>query len=203
MDMTNQPNPDVPAMPSSTTLVRALSRAQGQMRNVAFDRQNPHFRNKYASLAAILDVVRAPLADNGLALTQTLEPYPEGLRLVTTLRGYGETIESAHPLPTGLKPQEFGAALTYARRYSLSAMLNISADDDDDANIAQAAKPDSNEIINPQQLDDLTALLLETDTKMERFLKWAKVSSITLLPVSKLDDAIGFLKAKQQKTSHE
>jgi hypothetical protein len=192
--------PTGPALRSATeTLVTALARAQGQMRNVAFDRQNPHFKSKYASLAAILDMIRQPLSDNGLALTQTLEPFPEGLRLVTTLRGYGETIESAHPLPSNVKSQEFGSALTYARRYSLTAMLNVSADDDDDANIAQSAK--SNEIISPSQLIALEALIDESKANLGKFLGWAGVTELKFFPVSLYDDGVAMLKTKLSKMS--
>ena len=125
----------------TTSIAAALSAAQGQMKNASFDKVNPHFKSKYASLAAILDVIREPLAKNGLAVTQTLEGGVNGtLFLITTLRYGAEGINSWYPLPMNVKPQEFGSALTYARRYSLSALLNISADDDDDANIANNSK---------------------------------------------------------------
>jgi len=112
------------------TLTDALCRAQSQMQAAKMDSQNPHFKNKYASLASVIDAVRKPLADNGLAVTQLIKLD----RLVTRLQhSSGEFIESEYPLPPMASSQQYGSALTYARRYSLSAICCISADEDDDA----------------------------------------------------------------------
>ena len=55
------------------------------------------------------------------------------------------------------RPQEIGSALTYARRYSLSALIGIAADEDDDATGAEKAhrtngKPTS-ELLNAEQME--------------------------------------------------
>jgi hypothetical protein len=119
---------------NTSDIAAALAKAQGAMVAAKFDKTNPHFKNKYASLAAVIDAVRKPLADNGLSYTQTTETRPGGFVLVTTLRhASGQWISSEYPLPVGAKPQELGSALTYARRYSLSAIACIAADEDDDA----------------------------------------------------------------------
>src|SRR5690349_8719611 len=100
------------------------------MTSATFNRINPHFKNRYADLAAVLDAIRKPLVDNGLSVTQTTEIRENGFVLVTTLRhASGQWIASEYPLPLGAKPQELGSALTYARRYSLSAIACIAADD--------------------------------------------------------------------------
>ena len=112
----------------------ALAKAQSQMKAATFNKTNPHFKNRYADLAAVLDAIRKPLADNGLSVTQTTEIREGGFVLVTTLRhASGQWVASDYPLPVAAKPQELGSALTYARRYSLSALACIAADDDDDA----------------------------------------------------------------------
>lgn len=117
----------------------ALAKAQAAMTSVPFDKVNPHFRSKYASLAAVIDTIRKPLADNGLSYTQATEIRGDGLVLVTTLRhATGQWVASEYPLPSAGKPQELGSALTYARRYSLSSLACIAADDDDDAEGARA-----------------------------------------------------------------
>lgn len=123
-------------MQSETTadLAAALAKAQAGMQSAKFDKTNPHFKNKYASLAAVIDAIRKPLADNGLSYTQATEIREGGLVLVTTLRhATGQWVASEYPLPSAAKPQELGSALTYARRYSLSAIACIAADEDDDA----------------------------------------------------------------------
>jgi hypothetical protein len=131
---------------NTNELAAALAKAQGAMENAKFDRTNPHFRNRYASLAAVVDAIRKPLSDNGLSYTQTTEIRENGFVLVTTLRhSSGQWIASEYPLPMakggtkddGIKPQELGSALSYARRYSLSALACISSEEDDDAEGSQ------------------------------------------------------------------
>jgi hypothetical protein len=128
----------------------ALAAAQGQMQSARFNRQNPHFRSKYADLASIWDAIREPLTKNALSVTQTTHLSDGAFTLTTILRhASGQWVSSEYPLPTTAKPQEYGAALTYARRYSLSAIVGIAADEDDDAEsiketpvkIAERAKP--------------------------------------------------------------
>lgn len=115
-------------------LSTALAKAQSVMKSAPFDRTNPHFKNKYATLASVIDTIRVPLAEQGLSYTQTTELREGGFVLVTTLRhASGQWVQSEYPLPMGVRPQELGSALTYARRYSLSAIICIAADDDDDA----------------------------------------------------------------------
>jgi hypothetical protein len=122
---------------NTADLATALAKAQGQMEPAKYDKVNPHFKSKYASLAAVLEAVRKPFAANGLSYTQVMECRDGGLVLVTTLRHGGQWIASEYPLPIGVRPQEFGSALTYARRYGLSTIAGVVADDDDDANGAQ------------------------------------------------------------------
>jgi hypothetical protein len=134
----------------------ALAKAQGQMKAVPFDRENSHFRNKYASLSSFVEAVRKPLADNGIAYTQTTEVREGGLVMVTTLRHTsGQWISSEWPLPMGAKPQEMGSAQTYARRYCLSAICGVAADDDDDAEVA-ANKPASTPAAKPSPVQPQT-----------------------------------------------
>lgn len=120
-------------------LTEALAKAQGTIENAILNKTNPHFKSKYADLAAIFDAVRKPLATQGLVVTQTTELREGGFVLVTMLaHSSGQWIRSEYPLPAAGKPQEIGSALTYARRYSLSAITGVAADEDDDANAAQS-----------------------------------------------------------------
>jgi hypothetical protein len=123
----------------TTTLASALAKAQSAMKNAPLNKVNPHFKSKYADLAAIRDAVVPALSANGIAVTQTPEFRDGSWVLVTTLRGHGETIESVYPLTID-KPQAMGSQLTYAKRYSLSSICGISADEDDDGNAAQQSE---------------------------------------------------------------
>jgi hypothetical protein len=118
----------------------ALAAAQGAMKNAAFDAVNPHFKNRYATLASVIDTAREGLSKAGIAVTHTNDVDGEQEYLVTTLgHKSGQWIQSRRRVPAGLKAQEYGAWLTYNRRYALCALIGISADEDDDGNVAQAA----------------------------------------------------------------
>jgi hypothetical protein len=107
------------------------------------------YKFKYATLDAIIDHVRKPLTDNGIWFVQTIEGGDSGgSKLVTTLlHSSGQSIRSETPLLAEKKGnQGFGSALTYMRRYALTAMLGIAADEDDDANAA-----DGNTITSSQE----------------------------------------------------
>lgn len=114
----------------------ALVKAQAQMRAAELDKTNPHYKSKYASLASVWDAIRKPLTDAGLAITQTFSHSDGVLLMVTRLvHTSGESIESVYPInPSRADAQGMGSAITYARRYAISAMVGLTADDDDDGN---------------------------------------------------------------------
>lgn len=122
----------------------ALVRAQAMMENPARNRsvqvrtQAGSYQFRYATLDKITDLVRRALAENGLCVLQPIISTERGAALVTRLlHESGQWMECEILLPPlGSNPQAFGSAVTYMRRYSISAMLNISADEDDDANRA-------------------------------------------------------------------
>ena len=123
------------------TLVAALAKAQANMTNAALNKVNPHFRSRYAGLAAIRDAAVPALAGQGVALVQVIETREGGAVVVTKLLKGEEQICSECPVIVGEthSPQQFGSALTYARRYSMAALVGISAEEDDDANAAEAS----------------------------------------------------------------
>jgi len=96
---------------------------------------NPFFKSKYASLPNILDAIADPLQESGLVITQ----LPEGDGLITMLihAESGEYLmASSNMHPTKSDPQSMGSAITYQRRYSIGAILNLNIDEDDDGNAA-------------------------------------------------------------------
>jgi len=120
-------------------IAAALVKAQGVMKNASLNKVNPHFKSKYADLAGIRDTVVPALSANGIAVVQTLDAASEGVAycvLTRLIHTSGQWIESLCPIPAAPDMQKMGSAITYARRYSLSAICGISADEDDDANAA-------------------------------------------------------------------
>lgn len=121
-------------------LVKALIEAKKKFKTLEKKKFNPHFKSKYADLAAVHDAVDDALSENGLTVMQPLcfdEKYGHVIR-TELLHVSGESKVSMYPLPGGVKSQDLASAITYGRRYSLSSLLGIAADDeDDDAETAQ------------------------------------------------------------------
>lgn len=125
---------------SLAQLAPALVAAQAELRSVTKDATNPHFKNRYASLDAIIEEVRPVLAKHGLAVVHGGESDlgPPWLRVSTMLvHTSGEWLCGGVDLPIPkLDPQGAGAAMTYGRRFGLSALLSLATDEDDDGNAA-------------------------------------------------------------------
>ena len=125
-------------MSEPSKLAEALSKAQGEMKNAVLNKINPHFKSKYADLAAVREATLPALTKHGLAITQCTVMRDGALILLTILwHPSGEQITSEYPLPNVPdKPQIMGSATTYARRYCWAAMCGIASDEDDDAEAA-------------------------------------------------------------------
>ncbi len=95
---------------------------------------------RYADLADILSVVQPVLSANGLAVVGIPDTTEGGKPSLTTrlVHASGQWIEATVELFLPQEtPQGQGSAITYARRYGLCGALNIAADADDDAGIAE------------------------------------------------------------------
>jgi len=135
-------------------LAGALSKAQGQIVPAKYDAQNPHLKSRYTTLASVWDAIRKPLSDNGLAVVQIVTTEPDGMYLLTRLmHSSGQFVQATYPIAAGdsrgvSAAQAVGSALTYARRYSLTALVGVVSDDDDDGN--SAADPHTLRRFQPQ-----------------------------------------------------
>lgn len=128
-----------------TSIIGALAKAQGEFPRVPKNKEvkvrtktGGVYTFSYAPLETIMEAIRPVLSANGLAVMQMVND-----KVVTTvlLHTSGEWIHSS-PLPIRIpedaqnSSQALGSAITYAKRYSLCAMLGVVADDDDDGNAA-------------------------------------------------------------------
>lgn len=117
-------------------LLAAFVAAQKQMINVGKGRRANagQFGYNYADLSDVLSDVRPVLTVNGLGITQTAEVVGDDVILWTTLVHTSGQFITAAPtrLAAGKTAQQTGSSITYARRYSLLAMLGVAAADDDD-----------------------------------------------------------------------
>lgn len=112
----------------------AMVKAQKEFGPALKSSTNPHFRSKYADLAACVEAVIDALNNNGIALVQKCHESDTGVNVETLLlHESGESLSCGvlHVPASKQDPQGYGSALTYARRYSLMAACGIAPEDDD------------------------------------------------------------------------
>ena len=115
-------------------IATALVKAQKAFGPALKTSTNPHFKSKYADLAACVEAVIDALNDNGIALIQQSHDCADGVIIETLfIHESGETLSGGklHVPASKQDPQGYGSALTYARRYSLMAACGIAPEDDD------------------------------------------------------------------------
>jgi hypothetical protein len=125
---------------------------------------NPHFKSKYADLAACVEAVIDALNTNGIAMIQRTHDDETGVTVETVfIHESGETIESGrlHVPAAKNEPQGYGSALTYARRYSLMAACGI-APEDDDGN--SASRKPKNQTLTDSAVADFVATISGSET---------------------------------------
>lgn len=124
-----------------TGLMGALYMVQGSVKAVQKDSKNPHFKNSYASLEAVVEAIRPACQKHGLVVMQAPGEFREGAVTVETMITHpetGEWIRAASTLPVAKQdPQGVGSAITYAERYSLMALFNLPPTDDDGESASQ------------------------------------------------------------------
>lgn len=122
------------------TIYSRLLEAKSEIGKVTKNAKNPHFKNNYADINAIIETVEPVLIKHGLVLIQPIEQGEVITRIIDAATG--EVLESAMPLSPTANPQQMGSQITYYRRYTLQSLLSLQAEDDD-ANAASApqAKP--------------------------------------------------------------
>lgn len=131
-------------------LAAALSIAQGQMPAVPMGSVNPFLHNKYANLGDVIKTAQPILAKNGLSYSQSVYTDSGQLGVETIImHASGEWLSSKMSLAVGdpekglSSAQSAGKVITYLRRYTLSAMLGVYADEDADGSeqTKSTAKP--------------------------------------------------------------
>ena len=138
-------------------LAKALAAANLEIVNPSLDAVNPHFKSRYASLGAIINAVRLPLARHGISAVQTVSTDGGAVGVTTTLlhasgEWMAETAMSA--LPDRATVQQLGSVITYLRRYALASITGIVGEDDDDGNATtspSAPRTEARKPFKPQE----------------------------------------------------
>ena len=106
-----------------------LHEAKKEIGVVKKNAKNPHFKNTYADLNALIDAVEPILLEKGLIM---LQPIKDG-KVFTQIIDIDtfESVESCIDLSANLTAQALGSQVTYYRRYTLQSLMSLQADDDD------------------------------------------------------------------------
>jgi len=204
---------------SIQNIAKALVGFQSEVKNPANTANNPFFKSKYAPLPEILNDIRPLLSKHGLSLLQS--PSGDGDKIVITTLLMHESGEWIETCPLILKAdkataQGAGSAITYGRRYALSAVLGISSEDDDDGNQATKTvdkktttataeetikplptKPQNGELLSDAQRKKIYAMTTKISIKSEdvkkMMLQRYKVDDSKQLTKKQASDFIEFL----------
>lgn len=136
----------------------AILKMQGALRGAIKDSANTFFKSKYADLESCWDALRAPLQDNGLAIVQTMSFVESmGPTIITILlHESGQFIEGEQPvMAKAASPQDLGSAITYARRYGLSAITGLIQVDDDAESSMKRGQQGGVPSLTPSQVEIL------------------------------------------------
>ena len=142
-------------------LATALVKAQKAFGPALKTSTNPHFKSRYADLAACVEAVIDALNNNGIALIQKNYDCTNGVMIETMfVHESGEMLECGilHVPANKQDAQGYGSALTYARRYSLMAACGIAPEDDDGNTAVRKTTVDENALV-----DHLAAIEASTD----------------------------------------
>ena len=123
-----------------TELSKAFAKMQMELEQPLKNANNPFFKSKYVPLENVVDSITKASSKHGLSFTQFPSSDENGNVTVGTMVMHesGEWIEY-DPIcmkPVKNDPQAVGSAITYAKRYALSAIFGITSDNDDDGNEA-------------------------------------------------------------------
>jgi hypothetical protein len=133
-------------------IAKALMEVQKELQAVTKDAENPFFGSSYASFKECVEVSRPLLVKNNLSIVQTTAYDDQiGTMLVTTiLHTSGQWIRGFYPISAVKRdPQAMGSAMTYARRYTYSAIIGLTQADDDGESAMERAVTKT--LIDPEE----------------------------------------------------
>ena len=125
-------------LPKPNTIWFKLWKAKQEIEAVKKNAKNPHFKNNYADINALIEAVEPVLLKYNLILMQPIENGCVVTRIVDCESG--DSVESTMRLPEIQDPQRVGSAVTYYRRYTLQSLMTLQAEDTDAQDVSDYIK---------------------------------------------------------------
>lgn len=191
-------------------IASALVKAQKAFGPALKTSSNPHFKSRYADLAACVEAVIDALNSNGVALIQQTHECESGVIVETVfVHESGETFSAGklHVPASKHDAQGYGSALTYARRYSLMAACGI-APEDDDGNAATASPPKAApkapvKTVGENEISTITNLAKAAGVELTAIAGAYGIPSINDLPLSKTAEVVARLQKKAAESTNK
>lgn len=158
---------------SIQNLSKAMAEFQKSIKQPLKDANNPFFKSQYVPLENVVEAITKTGSSLGISFMQFASSDETGSIEVATLvmHSTGEYIEfpPVRMKPESNKPQAVGSAITYAKRYALSAIFGITSDKDDDGNEATGLNAQVEKQPQQQQKqDDATGKIEQYWTELEK-----------------------------------
>ncbi len=179
----------------STAMAKAFPEITGAGKN----KENPHFRSKYADLGQVIEAIKPALANHGLWFYQVVREVPNCASVETII-----VHESGESLSCGIitipimkmDAQGYGSALSYAKRYSLSTAFAV-AQEDDDGNAACTKKQSED---RPKKVEtEKKPSEPQDEASLQEMIAKRKKLIAELLEVTGMQNEEGFIKCLEKK----
>lgn len=197
---------------SIAMIAAALVQARRDVGIAIKNAKNPHLKNTYADLGAVYDAIDDALDKNDLTPFQTPIASNDGkLHLQSLiLHKSGEFMGGVVVIPLGKQdPQGYGSALTYARRYALASMLNVTQDDDDGARASDWRERAESAPCHESQQETMKELLAQYRKSWEQLTSVYppnapyKGQAMTSVTARDMDTLIKFVRSRLNDTKNK
>lgn len=156
------------------SIYKKLLEVQKEVGAIAKDSKNPFFKSKYFDINKLIEVVNPVLSKHGLVLLQPLKDNKVYSQIFDAeSEGNGVCIESYLELPNLTDPQKIGSAISYYRRYTLSSLLGLQAEDEDGNNLKP--KPVEKPKPTEKEIEDFRIKIIGSSTKDDLTKLWGKI----------------------------
>lgn len=180
-------------------IIAALLKAQTKISNAKKDGTNTYFNgSKYATLESVIEASKEALSENNLLLTQTLTT--DQILITTIYHESGEFMQSELKLMLNKQDmQQLGSAITYARRYSITSILNIAQEDDDGNGASQPPPNNFDRKIQPNPILEKQQLLEKPEDYVITFGTKFKGKKLSEVSIEEIDKNIDYWEAQEKK----
>jgi hypothetical protein len=156
------------------------------------------FKYTYADLEQIIETIRPHLAAQGFSFSFDSAVADATLTCFCTLRhanGHSDTTRFSLTTTSASamsEQQKVGAALTFAKRQTLTSILGLSLTD------AAPEQGTSFVSISDEQVANLEALIQETGSDRGGFLKYLGIDELAELPLARYSGALALMEQKRK-----